>query len=256
MENELDKFLAENKETLDKVIEPEQKELYDFSEKKKPEPEVEVSEIEEETVKKVPFNKDEKLQRYIEKQVSKKLAEYEPKVQTAPLQTTDEVDPLTEVLTRIIGNDTPEKLSAIKDFKKTLEGREERVRQEALNDIQSRVDSEKQAEVQALEEVSNALDDIEDTFNVDLTNNTKLRNGFLDFMGKISPKDANGNIIAYSDFNEAFKTFKEMNKAPSNDRAKDLASKSMSNQTTIKPAEQSVNSFDDFDKWAESLQIN
>lgn len=135
-----------------------------------------------------------------------------------------------------------------------MESRDDRVRQEALNEIQARADSEKQAEVQAQEEVSDALDTIEETFNIDLTKNVALRNGFLDFVGKISPKDRNGDVIAYPDFIEAFRTFKELHKNPSNDRAKELANKSISNNTTINSTPKNINSFDELDNWLETMK--
>lgn len=250
--NELDKFLSENQEALNENKETPKDDLYDFSEKTIEEPTKEPEETEEEEDK-IPFNKNPKVLKFIEREIAKRLPEIQ-EVQTAPLYDTQDEDPLTEVLTRIVGNDTPEKLAAIRDFKTAMESRDDRVRQEALNEIQARSDSEKQAEIQAQEEVADALDDIEETFNIDLTKNVALRNGFLDFVGKISPKDRDGNIIAYPDFTESFRTFKEIHKNPSNDRAKELANKSISNNTSINPTPKGVNSFKEMDDWLESMK--
>lgn len=233
-------------------------ELYDFSEKK-PVEQTDETKVDEET-KEVPFHKNPKLTKFIEREVNKRLQDYKPEtpVQPAPLKTTDDnEDPLTEVLTRIIGNDTPEKLSAIKDFNKALSGRDEKVKQEALQELYAKESESRQAEIDAQNEVSSALDDIEDEFNVDITSKTpqatKLRSDLLSFIERISPKDKEGNITSYADFKESFKTFKEINKPTPNDRAKTLADRSISNTASV-TTKQTVDSFDEFEKWKESLE--
>lgn len=254
-ENELDKFLSGLKEGEIKENTPDDN-LFDFSEKKPVEQTEEPKAKEED--KEVPFHENPKVLRFIEKQVAKKLADRtpEPKVE-APSQTVDDEDPLTDVLTRVIGNDTAEKINAIKDFKKALESRDERVKQDALQEIQAREDQSRQAELAAENELATALEDIEDTFNVDITtkSDTAVRNrkAFLGFVEEIAPKDSAGNVVSYPDFRKAFEVFQRLNKPASNDRAKELASKSMNQTPSISEAK-SVDSFEEMDKWLETLK--
>lgn len=187
----------------------------------------------------LPFNKDPKVQKYIDRQVNKKLDELgrnTPAAPTAPYKAAEETDsdPLSDVLTRLIGNDTPEKLSAIRDFKKAIGGMKDEAKVEALQEIQRATQEERDAEVRAQKQLADAFDDIEDTFNVDITSNTpiakKTRNEFLEFVTKVAPKDEYGNVTQYPDLQETFDLFhKTRPKAtpPSNVRAKEIAARSV-----------------------------
>lgn len=258
-ETELNKFLEEAGVDASKGEEPEEDRLYDFSEKKTVvDTRVDTAEDEEDNV---PFHKNPKVIKYIEKREAKLRDELEqrfnsikPEVQLVHSQ--DDEDPLSDVLTRIIGNDTPEKLSAIKDFKKALGGMKDEAKVEALREIYAEREEETQAEMQAQNEVSEAFDDIEDTFNIDITSNApqakKIRSDFIDFVKRVAPKDAYGDIISYPDFKSTFEIFKDMNKPQLNNRAKDLANRSISNTNTANTAP-TVDSFSEMDKWLESL---
>jgi hypothetical protein len=257
-ETELTKFLEEAGVDTPKVEEPTEERLYDFSEKKAVvEAKADTPEDEEDDV---PFHKNPKVIKYIEKREAKLRDEFEQRFNKQEPQVreplTEDEDPLSDVLTRIIGNDTPEKLSAIKDFKKALGNMKDEAKLEALREIEARGEEETKAEIQAQNEVSEALDDIEDIFNIDITSNApqakKMRSDFIDFVKRVAPKDRNGDIVSYPDFKETFSVFKDMNKPQSNDRAKDLANRSISN-TTVANNTQTVDSFSDMDKWLESL---
>lgn len=261
-ETELNKFLEEA--GIDNETKPEEVKddrLYDFSEKKPVvEDKTNTTEDEEEEV---PFHKNPKVLKFLEKRESKireelesQFKSFKPEVQAH--SEVDEEDPLSDVLTRIIGNDTPEKISAIKDFKKALGGMKEEAKLEALREIYAEREEEQQAEIQAQNEVSNALDDIEDTFNIDLTSDSssakKIRNDFIDFVKRVAPKDNTGEIVSYPDWRETFALFKERYQKPvSNDRAKDIANRSISTNTNAVDTTQVVDSFSDMDKWLESL---
>lgn len=181
---------------------------------------------------KVPFHKDPKVQRFIEKEISKRLKDVKP-APAAP--TGDTVDQGEEILTRIIGNDTPEKVRAIKDFKTYLSGLEEKGAQKALSQLQEQADAEKAEEAKAQEELVTAFDAIEEEFGVDLTSNSptarKERNDFVDFIKRISPKDADGNIIQYPDLQETWSIFKSSKAPDTKRRAKDIATRSMDRST-------------------------
>lgn len=178
--------------------------------------------------KPLPFHKDPKVQRFIEKEIGKRISEIKPE----PIgQSSNEEDKLTSILERIIGNDTPEKISAVKEFRNELTGLEEKGARRAIQELQAQSDSERQEERQAQEELSDAFENIEENFNVDLTSNTplakKTRSDFIDFVKRVSPKDENGDISDYPDFQETFALFKETQR-PQNNRAKELASRGMS----------------------------
>ena len=219
------------------------------------EPATEEKETEEED--KVPFNKNPKVLKFIEREVKRLTSENKPETPTAPLHRTEDEDPLTDVLTRVIGNDTAEKISAIKDFKKALESRDQRVKEDALSEINARADRERQAEIDAQNEVSDALDAIEETFDIDMTSSSaqakKVRGEFLDFVGRVAPKNQNGDIVSYPDFVETYKVFREMNRTPSNDRAKSLASRSIAPSSEATVAQPTGSSWDDTERMIAKL---
>jgi hypothetical protein len=258
MHDELDKFLAGVEDTS--TDKKDESNLYNFAEKTKAvEPTTEKNKVVDEDDE-IPYHKNPKVLRYIDKQAEKLVAEKIASMRPEPVakEPSDDEDPLSDVLTRLIGNDTQEKLTAIKDFKKALGGMKDEAKMEALREIQSQRDKEVQAQINAENEVSEAFDDIEDTFNVDISSSKpearKLRNDFIDFVKTIAPKDENGDIKSYPDFLGTFQYFKNnYNKSVSNDKAKDIASRSISNASEVSTAPV-VDSFKDMDKWLESLQ--
>lgn len=229
MDNEVDKFLEGlNNEPKDDPFAQTQDDPF-------VQPVVEEKKEEEESKeeKPLPFHRDPKVQKYIDKEVKKALESHVP---TATEKFVKEVasddDPISDVLTRLIGNDTPEKISTIKDFKKALEGRDEKVKEAALRELQAQGEEERRAEAKAQAELSQGFENIEEEFNVDITSSNpvakKTRGEFVDFIKLIAPKDEDGGIREYPDLTESFKLFQGMKKAsvqPS--RAKELASRSM-----------------------------
>ncbi len=183
----------------------------------------------------LPYHMDPKLQRYIEKEVGKRIKDI--KVPEAPVAKAEAgTDDLTETLIEIIGNDTPQKVAAVKKFREQLGSLEERGAERALEQIRNQADAEA-AEVQAAEEeLVNAFERIEEENGVDITSNStaarKERNEFIEFIKRVSPKDANGDVTQYPDMDEAWKVFTS-NRKPTTDnkRAKDIASRSMARST-------------------------
>lgn len=190
--------------------------------------------VKEEVVeeKPLPFHKDPKIQRYISKEIEKRVKDMP--VQSVEREFRAETeDEGTDILTRIIGNDTPEKLSAVKDFRKYLGSLEENAAQKALNEFQAQAEAQKEEDQKAQRELDDSFEEIEETYSVDLTSNAptarKARSEFVDYIRKIAPKNEEGEVIAFPDLNAAFEEFQERNKrAPTNTRAKDLASRGMS----------------------------
>jgi hypothetical protein len=229
MENEqsaVSKFLGETNENMfeqpkdnmfgEETIEPKQEE-----------------EVLEE--KPLPFHKDPKVLKFIEKEVAKRTE------QTGPKETfkaeEDEFKDVIESFTAIIGNDTPEKVRALNDLQKALNGSSQKaaiLAEQKILEIQNR---EAEADKQAEEELDNAFDEIEETYDVDLSKNPKLRSEFVSFVEKIAPKNRNGEIIDYPDMNSAWETFSEIKKSTAQpSRAKELANRGMqrSAETTVK----------------------
>jgi hypothetical protein len=207
----------------------------------------------------LPFHKDPKIQKFIEKELDKRLKDYvvtEDKPQTQGAE--DEFKDVIDSLTTAIGNDTPEKVSALNAFKNALIGLDKRATEKAINHLDEIQQRESEADKEAEEELENAFDNIEETFDVDLTSNNpiakKTRQEFVSFVEKIAPKDKNGEIIDYPDMTSAWETFSEIQKSKgTSTRAKDLASRGMarSAETTVKEVPKA--GWDAADAYIESL---
>ena len=217
---------------------------------------VEVKKEVEEAEKPIPFNQDPKIAKFIEREVEKKLKDYTPTAtETFREETKAESDDILDTLTRIVGNDTPEKISAVKDLRRALGSLEEKGAERALKQLQEDANEERQAEVEAQNELADGFADIESTFNVDLTSQKAQdeRSKFVDFIKEVAPKDDDGQVMEYPDLVATYKLFKQVNK-PDNSRAKDLASRSMgsSKDATLVPTGQGK-SWSDVDKFFNSL---
>lgn len=198
--------------------------------------------------KPLPFHKDPKVLRFIEKEIEKRTKE--PEVLRE--EPKDEPSDIDEVLTRIIGTQnadgtpSPERISAIKDFKRILLEREDRGAEKALERLQAERQAEARAEAEAEETLMNGFEAIEESNNVDITSSSpearKLRAQFIDFVRKVAPKDTDGEILDYPDLEQTFEVFQSTRKAtPSQtNRAKELASRSEERGTStegVKPTE-------------------
>ena len=244
MENEESKLLAE----LNGDTGEEKKDILDIP----VEPKVE-EEVKEE--KPLPFNKDPKVQKYIEKEIAKALKDRPTEVERIVREEKVDEDPMTDVLTRVIGNDTPEKKRAIEDFKRALDSRDARVREEALREIDSRVEEERRAEAEAQAELVEGFENIEETFGVDLTSAKaqSLRSEFVDFIKRVAPKDENGDVTEYPDLEATFQLFQDTKKSPTASRAKELSSRSMQRSGESATAPKKGYSWRDVDKLFSSL---
>ena len=217
------------------------------------EPEVN-EEVKEE--KPLPFNKDPKVQKFIEKEISKRMKDF--KVEDREPVKPQEDDKVTDVLVRLIGNDTPEKAQMVKEFKDILGNLKGEARAEALAEIESRQNASIQADKEAEEELENAFDNIEETYDVDITSNSplavKTRKEFVSFVERIAPKDRNGDIVDYPDMTSAWETFSEIKKATSTpSRAKELASRGMSRSAETSTKSQERVDWNTVDSFLETL---
>lgn len=201
-----------------------------FSEEPIEEPEEKEEVVGEE--KPLPFHKDPKIQRYISKEIEKRVKDLPAPTAEREFRSETE-DEGTALLERIIGNDTPEKQSAVRDFRKYLGSLEEKGAQKALQEFQKQADEQVQEDRQAQRQLDDSFEEIEELYDIDLTSNApaarKTRSEFVDYIRKIAPKNEDGEVIAYPDMNSAFEEFQERSKrAPSNTKAKELASRGMS----------------------------
>lgn len=175
--------------------------------------------------KPIPFNKDPKVQKFIEREINKRMAEFTPAESVK--ETTKENDEVVDALIAVIGNDTPEKRRAVQALRDRLD--------EGTKKITEWENQQKQAEIadrEAEEELASAFDNIEETYDVDISSNApqakKLRQEFAVFVEKIAPKDKYGDVIDYPDMNSAWETFNEIKKANAQpNRAKELASRGL-----------------------------
>jgi hypothetical protein len=223
---ELDAFLGDLSNTSSEELK-QSEDVFDTKEETVEEPEIE---------KPLPFNKDPKIQKYLEK----REREMEERLK-ASIPTTREIqneeDSFKDVIdsfTTVIGNDTPEKVSALNALKKSLSSLDQRASQKAIEQLESIRNEEVEADREAEDELENAFDNIEETFDVDITSNNpiakKTRQEFVSFVEKIAPKDRNGDIVDYPDMNSAWETFSDIKKSTAQpNRAKDLASRGMRN---------------------------
>lgn len=229
MKNEVDEFLdGLDNQPKDDPFKSESEDPFASTEEEK-EPKEEVEE-------RLPFHKDPKVQKFIDKQIAKGLAEHKPsEVRQFIEETKNDEDDLIAAFTNVIGNDTPEKVHALKTLGKRLKDVEETASQRTLQQIQAKQNEEKQAEIEAENTLNDAFENIEEEFGVDLTSNTpiakKTKSEFIDLIKRLSPKDSNGEVIDFPDFREVFTLYKDMRKPESNNRAKELSSRSMQRST-------------------------
>lgn len=137
----------------------------------------------------------------------------------------EEADYLAAV-DRIYGNETPEAQLASDLLKKAIIG----ARDDAENRAYERIKAERQKELEeqrkAESELDNIVDDIEDTYDVTLSE--PQERSFLQLLQKMSPKDKNGNVISLADPHAVWEVFQDKLKSKRTDnRAKVLSDRSM-----------------------------
>jgi len=181
--------------------------------------------------KAIPFHKDPKVQKFINKEIEKRLREnavYEPQERNEEVK--------DDYYERLIGNDTPEKVAMIREALERDERLLLQAEERAFNRLSQIEQEEVQADREAEDELSEAFDFIEENYGVDISSNgtqaRKTREEFISFVEKIAPKNSDGEVIDYPDMQSAWETYSEIKKSntvPS--RAKELANRSMARST-------------------------
>lgn len=143
-------------------------------------------------------------------------------------------DNLDPDLIRVFGDsDTGKEVARI--FDKKLTETATRAREEALIELEQRQSQgiQEQKEYESL--IDSQLESLEDEHNIDLTSNApqarKARREFLEMVQNLSPKDENGAITGYADFDSVFDVYertRSQDKSPEMvSRQKEIASRSM-----------------------------
>lgn len=132
---------------------------------------------------------------------------------------------------RIYGTDSPEAREATEILKQALLSVKEEAKREALEAYEERTSEEARAVVEAEALLDDMLEEVEDTFDIDLSSREaeKDRVNFYRLMEKMSPKDRDGNILYYADPVAVWEVYQERTTRKPDTTARDLASRSMTN---------------------------
>lgn len=211
----VDEFLGDLKQDSNDPFEETQEDVFKEEEETKDEPQ------HEEEPDKIPFHKNPKVKKFIEKEVEKKLQglHIKPVEQEQIIKQAEDDGDFVTAFEAIMGNDTPEKreaLSKLRTFTTKLH--------EEATAMKREREEEQRAEEEATRQLESGFEAIEDTFNIELSG--KLRTEYIDFMQRVAPKDAHGDIVAYPDFITTFELFQESRKRP-NTVAREKASRSI-----------------------------
>lgn len=213
--------------------------------------------------KSLPFHRDPKVQRYVEKQIEKALKD---RPQTTESQfresVSSDVEDVIGAFTAVIGNDTPEKIKTLEALKKALNGADERASAKAIERFQQQISEQEHAKTEADQKAQDELDtyfeEIEETYNVDLSSNSasakQMRAQFIEYVRKIAPKDENGEVAAFPDLVSSFEEFQEKNKRAPATRAKELASRGLTRSSDTSTAAPTGRSWKDVERHLSSLK--
>ena len=207
----------------------------------------------EETEKKeekVPYHENEKIQRYIAKEVNKRMKDIKPSAEDTFKEEIGEPK-FVSSLEKIIGNDTPEKIKALTDLKEDWKGMTKQAKQEALREIieAQRESAEKDEEEfdEAVNELEEGREDIESSLGKPLTE--RQWDAYRDYLLDNEPE---GGYESYPNFVRSFNRFKS-SYTRSNATAKNLASRGMDRSATSSPEAPKAQSWEEWDAVKENL---
>lgn len=177
---------------------------------------------------------DPRFERFVAKEIKKRMGDIQPTRQEQFISdATNEDSSLVDAFTAIIGNDTPEKVAALNQLKRTISQMDARTKaaEGAVQVVEQY--KERDAEVQRSREyLQDSFEEIEDSYGIDLLSNSaaakKTRGDFVEFLEKISPKDEFGDIKEYADPVEAYEIFQTLKKPQPSTQAKNIVARSVS----------------------------
>jgi hypothetical protein len=127
---------------------------------------------------------------------------------------------------RIYGTDTPEAQIATDLLKQAILGARDDAKAQALAELRAERIRDAEEERESVSELEGFIEDIEDTYEVALSDSQER--SFFELMRKMSPKDRDGNVTAYADPHAVWEVFQERTqKRGTATRAKDLSARSM-----------------------------
>lgn len=118
-----------------------------------------------------------------------------------------------------------------------LEQIQEKAEERALARIDQLKDKEKEEFNEASGFIDSELERLEEAYGVKLTPGTKQTTEFLQLVEDLSPKDEEGNLKDYADFETTFELYQSLSKKekPDNSRAREVASRSMQRSQSSAP---------------------
>lgn len=226
----------------------------------KEEPKEEEQEIEREVDEKpLPFHKDPKVQRYVEKQIEKALKDRPSAEQQFKREVQEDIN-LPSSFIKLVGNDTEEKKEVLRDLSNyfgTLKGE---ARKEFLAELQQQQEQQLVEDRHAQEELDTSFEEIEETYNVDLSSSSaaakKARSEFIDYIRKIAPKNEEGEVVGFPDLVSSFEEYQDRSKRVPASRAKELASRGLARSTDTTIAAPTGRSWKDVDRFFSKLKTD
>jgi len=217
---------------------------------------------EKEEEKPLPFHKDPKVQRYVDKQIEKALKD-RPVEKEFIREVVEDIN-LPASFIKLVGNDTDEKKQVLKDLSQYFGSLKGEAKKEAVAEFMQDIQKQQQEQVAedraAQEELDSSFEEIEETYDVDLSSNSasakKMRSEFIDYVRKIAPKNEDGEVSAFPDLVSAFEEYQERSKRPTNTRAKELASRGLTRSTDTSSATPTGRSWKDVDKFFSKLKAD
>ena len=137
-------------------------------------------------------------------------------------------DDYTKRIEKIYGTDSIEAREATRLLAEALRGAEERAVKIALDKIKEDRQREIQEQQEAERQLNGIIESIEDEYDVDLSDSSEDRKGFLKLLEKLSPKNKDGEIIEFADGHSVYEIYKlNKERSSSTEKAKSLSSRSM-----------------------------
>lgn len=115
---------------------------------------------------------------------------------------------------------------------KVIREERERAKEDAIRTIEEKQQQAVEEQKKYESFIDNELESLENQYNVDLTSDApkarKARREFLEMVQELSPKDENGDITGYADFESTFNVFqKTQTEDKTNNRREEIANRSM-----------------------------
>lgn len=152
-------------------------------------------------------------------------ARLEALTEAAKLREGNEASSFEKLAERIYGNQTPENAEATNLLINALKEVEKSSTTKALDQFREEQRKERDSLRKEEQSLDGMIEDIEDEYNVTLDEPTQK--AFFTLLEKLSPKDSDGEIIAYADHSAVWEELKSRRQASPNTRAKDVATRSM-----------------------------